>query len=157
MGQVWQATDTQLNRQVALKILPDTFAADPDRLARFTREAQILASLNHPRRAFLTQCAPWRPVIPLWAQWRPVVRVWGEPNPLVEGASEVGRRGGSNIVYRHRWDGEVCRALRHETRFCSVVGDAVRPQPDVLDVIEPLSVGATGTPVASTSSFLTRT
>ncbi len=39
MGQVWQATDTQLNREVALKILPDAFAADPDRLARFTREA----------------------------------------------------------------------------------------------------------------------
>ena len=51
MGQVWQATDTQLNRQVALKILPDTFAADPERLARFTREAQILASLNHPNIA----------------------------------------------------------------------------------------------------------
>ena len=51
MGQVWQATDTQPNRQVALKILPDAFAADPDRLARFTREAQILASLNHPNIA----------------------------------------------------------------------------------------------------------
>ena len=51
MGQVWQATDTQLNREVALKILPDAFAADPDRLARFTREAQILASLNHPNIA----------------------------------------------------------------------------------------------------------
>ena len=51
MGQVWQATDTPLNRQVALKILPDAFAADPDRLARFTREAQILASLNHPNIA----------------------------------------------------------------------------------------------------------
>ena len=51
MGQVWQATDTQLNRQVALKILPDAFAADPERLARFTREAQILASLNHPNIA----------------------------------------------------------------------------------------------------------
>ena len=48
MGQVWQATDTQLNRQVALKILPDAFADDPDRLARFQWEAQILASLNHP-------------------------------------------------------------------------------------------------------------
>ncbi len=43
MGQVWQATDTQLNRQVALKILPDAFASDPDRLARFTREAKVLA------------------------------------------------------------------------------------------------------------------
>ena len=48
MGQVWQATDTKLNRQVALKILPDAFADDPDRLARFRREAQVLASLNHP-------------------------------------------------------------------------------------------------------------
>ena len=51
MGQVWQATDTQLNRQVALKILPDAFATDPDRLARFKREAQVLASLNHPNIA----------------------------------------------------------------------------------------------------------
>ena len=48
MGQVWQATDTQLNRQVALKILPDAFTDDSDRLARFQREAQVLASLNHP-------------------------------------------------------------------------------------------------------------
>jgi TolB-like protein/Flp pilus assembly protein TadD len=48
MGQVYQATDTKLNRQVALKILPEAFAVDPDRLARFQREAQVLASLNHP-------------------------------------------------------------------------------------------------------------
>ncbi len=48
MGQVWQATHTQLNRQVALKILPVAFAADLDRLARFTQEAKVLASLNHP-------------------------------------------------------------------------------------------------------------
>ena len=47
MGQVYQATDTKLNRQVAHKILPDAFASDPDRLARFQREAQVLASLNH--------------------------------------------------------------------------------------------------------------
>ena len=51
MGQVWQATDTQLHRDVALKILPNAFAADPDRLARFQREAQVLASLNHPNIA----------------------------------------------------------------------------------------------------------
>jgi serine/threonine protein kinase len=43
MGEVYRARDTKLNRDVALKILPDAFASDPDRLARFTREAQTLA------------------------------------------------------------------------------------------------------------------
>jgi len=47
MGQVFRAHDTRLNRDVALKILPDAVASDPHRLARFTREAQTLASLNH--------------------------------------------------------------------------------------------------------------
>jgi Tol biopolymer transport system component len=51
MGEVYRARDTKLNRDVALKILPDAFAADHDRLTRFTREAQTLASLNHPNIA----------------------------------------------------------------------------------------------------------
>jgi serine/threonine-protein kinase len=51
MGEVWRATDTKLNRDVAIKILPDVFAQDADRMARFTREAQVLASLNHPNIA----------------------------------------------------------------------------------------------------------
>ena len=51
MGVVYRATDTKLSRDVAVKVLPDSFAADPDRLTRFTREAQVLASLNHPNIA----------------------------------------------------------------------------------------------------------
>ena len=51
MGEVYRARDTKLNRDVALKVLPESFAADPDRVARFKREAQVLASLNHPNIA----------------------------------------------------------------------------------------------------------
>ncbi len=51
MGEVYRARDTRLNRDVAIKILPEIFAADPERLARFEREAQTLASLNHPHIA----------------------------------------------------------------------------------------------------------
>ena len=51
MGQVYRATDTALGRQIAIKILPDAFASDPERLARFEREAKTLASLNHPHIA----------------------------------------------------------------------------------------------------------
>jgi serine/threonine protein kinase len=51
MGEVYRPRDTKLGRDVALKVIPDTFALDPDRLARFKREAQVLASLNHPHIA----------------------------------------------------------------------------------------------------------
>ena len=51
MGEVYRARDTRLNRDVAIKILPEAFALDADRLARFKREAQVLAALNHPHIA----------------------------------------------------------------------------------------------------------
>src|SRR5262249_45993495 len=51
MGEVYRATDTNLKRQVAIKVLPASFAGDAERLARFQREAEVLATLNHPNMA----------------------------------------------------------------------------------------------------------
>jgi serine/threonine-protein kinase len=53
MGEVYRARDTTLKRHVALKILPEEFARDPGRMARFQREAEVLASLNHPNIAHI--------------------------------------------------------------------------------------------------------
>ena len=63
MGEVYRARDTKLNREVALKVLPEAFTRDPDRVARFKREAQMLASLNHPqprtsRGSFIATSSP---------------------------------------------------------------------------------------------------
>src|SRR5919199_484303 len=51
MGEVYVATDTKLGRDVAVKVIPEALARDPDRMARFEREARVLASLNHPNIA----------------------------------------------------------------------------------------------------------
>jgi serine/threonine protein kinase len=53
MGEVYRASDARLKRDVAIKVLPEAFSTDAERLARFQREAQVLASLNHPHIAHL--------------------------------------------------------------------------------------------------------
>jgi serine/threonine protein kinase len=53
MGEVYRARDMKLGRDVAFKVLPEVFAGDPERLSRFQREAQVLASLNHPNIAHI--------------------------------------------------------------------------------------------------------
>src|SRR5262245_9521436 len=53
MGEAYRATDTNLGRQVAIKVLPEAFAQDPERIARFEREAKTLAALNHPNIAII--------------------------------------------------------------------------------------------------------
>jgi serine/threonine-protein kinase len=60
MGEVWKARDTKLRREVAIKTLPDALARDADRLARLEREAELLASLNHPNIATIygVECTP---------------------------------------------------------------------------------------------------
>jgi serine/threonine protein kinase len=68
MGEVWRATDTKLGRDVAIRILPEVFAQDCDRMARFRSEAQVLASLNHPNIAAIWYFRSHSPgvVSPLW-------------------------------------------------------------------------------------------
>jgi len=82
MGEVYRARDTKLNRDVAIKVLLPAVANDPDRLARFSREAQVLASLNHPNtdvtaddQRFIVSSVPRRsdPSIQLLLNWPALV------------------------------------------------------------------------------------
>lgn len=65
MGEVWRATDGKLGREVAIKLLPNAFVADPDRMARFEREAKLLASLNHPNIAAIYGTEDWALIMEL--------------------------------------------------------------------------------------------
>src|SRR3954454_13672754 len=77
MGAVYRATDTKLNRDVAIKVLPPAFAQDAARMARFEREAQLLAALNHPNIAAIydQQFHSTSLVVRFESTSRPLVRV----------------------------------------------------------------------------------
>ena len=87
MGAVYRATDTKLNRDVAIKVLPDALAGDPDFLARFVREAQVLASLNHPNIAIIHGVEDRALVMELVPGQTLDERVAGGPVPLEEALS----------------------------------------------------------------------
>ena len=74
MGEVYRGRDTRLNRDVAIKILPDAVAHDTDRVARFTREAQTLAALNHPNIAQIYGIIEAPPRMRRWHGARPCAR-----------------------------------------------------------------------------------
>ncbi len=75
MGEVYRAHDSRLRRDVALKLLPENFLGDAERLMRFERETQVLASLSHPNIAALYEIV----AVPSWAAMRPCRCAWTSP------------------------------------------------------------------------------
>jgi serine/threonine-protein kinase len=110
MGEVWRATDTKLNREVAIKILPDAFAEDADRMARFSREAQVLASLNHPHIAALYGLEERALVMELVPGPTLAERIAQGPIPLEE-ALPIARQIADALDYAHE-RGVVHRDLK---------------------------------------------
>jgi eukaryotic-like serine/threonine-protein kinase len=110
MGEVWRATDTKLNRDVAIKFLPDAFAHDPDRMARFQREAQVLASLNHPNIASIYGVEERALVMELVDGPTLAERIAQGPLPLDE-ALEIARQLGDALEAAHE-SGVVHRDLK---------------------------------------------
>src|SRR5215467_2170407 len=100
MGEVWRAVDTKLGREVAIKILPDSFAQDPDRLARFTREAHVLASLNHPNIAAIYGVEDQALVMELVEGMTLAERIAQGPIP-VEEALPIARQIADALEYAH--------------------------------------------------------
>jgi serine/threonine-protein kinase len=115
MGEVYRARDAKLARDVALKVLPAEFALDPDRLARFTREAQVLASLNHQNIAAIYgfEGERARPRI----RRRPYARdrIAQGPIPLDEALPSRGRSRGARVAHEQ---GIIHRDLKPRISRC---------------------------------------
>src|SRR6266567_7148684 len=110
MGAVYRATDTKLNRDVAIKVLPEAFAQDADRMARFTREAQVLASLNHPNIATIHGVEERALVMELVPGPTLAERIAQGPIPLEE-ALPIARQIAEALEYAHE-HGVVHRDLK---------------------------------------------
>src|SRR3989442_16010106 len=100
MGEVYRARDTKLGRDVALKVLPEAFARDADRLARFQREAQVLASLNHPNIAAIYGVEERALVMELVEGPTLAERIAQGPMPLDE-ALPIARQIAEALEYAH--------------------------------------------------------
>ena len=110
MGEVWRGTDTRLNREVAIKVLPEAFAQDPERMARFRREAQVLASLNHPNIAAIYGIEERALVMELVEGPTLAERIAQGPMPLEE-ALEIARQIADALEAAHE-KGVVHRDLK---------------------------------------------
>jgi len=123
MGEVYRARDSRLNREVALKILPAAFAGDVDRMARFEREAQVLASLNHPHISALHGLEESGPVRALVMELveGPTLADKIETGAMpVEDVVAIGRQMAEALEYAHE-HGVVRRSigcLRSRRRVC---------------------------------------
>src|SRR5215469_13978199 len=100
MGEVYRAIDTKLDREVAIKILPDEVANDPERLARFTREAKVLASLNHPNIATIFGVEEGALIMELIEGSTLAERIQNGPIP-VEEATQIAIEIASALEYAH--------------------------------------------------------
>src|ERR1700720_2617155 len=110
MGEVYRARDTKLKRDVALKVLPESFANDPERMARFEREAQVLASLNHPHIATVYGFEAGAIGMELVEGPTLADRIGGRPIPL-EDALPIARQIAEGLEYAHE-RGVVHRDLK---------------------------------------------
>jgi serine/threonine-protein kinase len=106
----YRATDTKLNRGVAIKVLPDSFAAEPDCLARLTRDAQVLASLNRPNLAVLHGVEERALVMELVAGPTLAERIAQGPIPLDE-TLPVARQIAEGLEYAHDRLGPIAASL----------------------------------------------